>query len=269
MAVATIYQTIESSLSTGIFNYVISGGKSLAFVILGVRMLDAWSSNVDFKDKGDILPSIDAVVKVFGSIFIIFASSFIMETIEKAFSNVNSTLAFADSDEYINMAFSAVTFLDEFFESAEMWWDYVGLFFSGLLGVIGAVITILVACLVSIADFVVTIGYLLQRYFIYLFLQFLFPLAVAFSTFPQMENLFWGWVKRYIGVFILGIAYLGVFQAINIIGDVILQLDASDFYGKLAGTMKMLFSCAYIILIFGIKKKLLESVTNFVWSYFN
>jgi hypothetical protein len=126
-------------------------------------------------------------------------------------------------------------------------------------------------------DFAVTAVYLLQRLFLLQLFKFLFPFAIALSTTKGFEDMLPRWVKIYIGLFVLGIAYMAIYNFCGIVYYVVNPLLTEKFQVKYdpdtdtLPTIENVFgaSCATILLIFMLKLGLMSSVTKEVRGFFN
>ena len=107
----------------------------------------------------------------------------------------------------------------------------------------------------------------MQRVFILQLLKFLFPLAIALSTYSGTQKLFHSWILRYIGIFILGIAYIGIINGTSLLQRALLnQFGADNSFGD-----GMSFSAGILITMivtFTIKVKLFSSITSYVMGMF-
>lgn len=119
-----------------------------------------------------------------------------------------------------------------------------------------------------------TASYLVQRVIIMKLLVLLFPLAVALSTYSGTAKLFHTWILRYIGMFILGIAYIGIVRGTEIMqGILISQFDTGGgSYGIIGNTIDGgVFGIGILVAMiatFTIKMKLFASVTSYVMGMF-
>ena len=248
-----------------IFKYTFTGAKVLALAFLCFRFFETYLKN--FENES---PPVGAVLNVLGYGLIIMSGDWIITSIESLFAGVDTAMQSTSSDLYADLFDTIWIEIQNTFDGCEAWYDYLAAICLDIVSVIFLIIMGILALLCKLADLSVTASFLLQRVFILKLLQFIFPLALAFSTLSKMDNLFYGWIRRYIGIFILGIAYIGI---INFAGIVQTSLSNAFAHEEVFPALSfMSFSFGTIIAIVvtvAIKIKLFSSVTSYVLSFFS
>ncbi|CAM3261599.1 hypothetical protein [Elizabethkingia anophelis] len=273
MDFAFINDLVNKLSTTNIFTFTFIGAKLLALLFLLLRLMD-----VITKDNMDGNIKIGNSFATLGFGFIIMSSDWVIKGIENAFSAVDKTMSFTQSDLYTQLTEQLYTKYNEIFTdafSANSILDPLAvletfLMYSQELAFI--IFAGLIAGLCKIADLSITAGYLLQRIFIVKLLQFLFPLAIAFSTSTQLGKFFYSWIMRYIGTFILGIAYIGIIKFTALVSTSLMnQFDTGKMSGAGGYTSMSIYSFGLLVTVivtFTIKVKLFQSVTNYINSMF-
>lgn len=259
-------KTIES---TNIFKYTFTGSKVLAIGLLSFRILEIFVKDFDNKE-----PKIGNLISIFGYGLLIMSSDWIITSIDDIFSSVNVSISKTESNLFNQLNNMVITKFNKIFEGAEDWLDYIGAVFSSLLVIVMLIFTWIIGALCKLADLSMTAGYLIQRIFILKLLQFLFPLAVALSTYSGTAKLFHTWILRYIGIFILGIAYIGIIHITNLIPNLVVnQFDiGGGNYGAMGNTIDGgIFGIGILVAMvvtFTVKMKLFSSVTSYIMGMF-
>lgn len=267
-----INELMKSLEANNIFRYTFTGSKILAFGLLAFRILETFIRDFDSKE-----PKIGNVMTIMGYGLIIMSSDWIIGNIEDIFATVDTTMGNTESDLYnqlnekINQEFTLM------FEMNEDWWEIIGDFIIMIESVAVYLVAMILGGLFKIADLSLTASYLVQRIFILKLLQFLFPLTIALSTYRGTEKLFHTWILRYIGVFILGIAYIGIINIMPIIQNSLMNQWSTYSSWNVNGGEAVtehyndLFAIGIlvtVIVVFTIKVKLFSVVTNYVMSMF-
>lgn len=248
-----------------IFKYGFTGAKALAFAFLAFRFFETYLKNFENDN-----PPVGSVLNVLGYGLIIMSGDWIMDSIESIFAGVDASMHTTSSDLYTDLMQSLQLEMKSFYDGCEYWYDYIAATMIGAVSLFLILVALLLAVLCKIADLSLTAGFLLQRVFIIQFLKFVFPLALAFSTLNKMDNLFYSWIRRYIGVFILGIAYIGIINFSSL-----LQTSLNDAFTEewLIGVGQFTWfsfgAIITIIVVTTVKFKLFSAVTNYVLSYFS
>lgn len=242
--------------SNNIFHFTFTGGKVLALGLLLFRILESY-----MKDFDDLKPRLGNTLSLIGYGMIIMSSDWIINGIEHVFAGVDVQMGNTSSDLYTEMEELLSENFTEMFSECTVWYDYIGVFFSSLLIFFTNGIYMLISTVLKLADLSITAGYLLQRIFILKLLQFLFPLAVALSTYTGTAKLFHTWILRYIGIFIVGIAYIGIIHFVSLVQSSIMHQFSG--YGQALGML-----CC-IAVVFTTKVKLFSVVTSYVHGMFS
>lgn len=243
-----------------IFKYTFTGSKVLALGLLAFKILETFVKDFDNKD-----PKIGNIMSIFGYGLLIMSSDWIITTIEDIFASIDVTMHSTKSDLYLDLQNQISEKLRDMSENDEYWYEKLNTFLSSIEISVFYMLAMILGALFKIADLSITASYLVQRVFVLKFLQFLFPLSVALSTYTGTAKLFHTWILRYIGIFILGIAYVGIINIMPIIQTILLaqfenNVDDTYFYG--IGIL------VTVIVVFTIKVKLFAFVTNYVMGMF-
>lgn len=248
-----------------IFKYAFTGAKILAMAFLCFRFFETYLKNFENET-----PPIGSVLNILGYGLIIMSGDWIMTSIETLFAGVDSSMHTTTSDLYSDLFDNIWMESTTIFDGCEAWYDYIAAGCLGLISLVFLLVTAILAMLCKLADLSVTASYLLQRIFIIKFLQFVFPLALAFSTLNKMDNLFFGWIRRYIGVFLLGIAYIGIINFTGIVQTSLSTAFANEDIFPALSFMNFSFGTMIAVVVtVGIKIKLFQSVTSYILSFFS
>lgn len=263
-----INELIKELNNTDIFRYSFTGVKILAFALLSFRLIESF-----FKTTIDGDNRMGNVFSIAGYAVIIMSSDWIIDSIEDIFSGLDIVMGSTKSDLFFELSDIVQERMDLLFLGADNWWDKVSVFISSIITIIGLLLALILGALFKLADLSITAGYLVQRVFIIQLLKFLFPLAIALSTFSGTQKFFYSWILRYIGVFILGIAYIGIINLSSLIQNILMRQFDVHYGDTMSGeTLSIsLFSSGLIItvvVVFVIKIKLLNSVTSYVLGMF-
>lgn len=246
-----------------LFKFTFIGFKTLAFAILIFKVLEIF-----IKDSEGADPKLGNILSILGYGCVIMSSDWIIIEIENAFTIVDTTIKMTPSNLYEELS----TLVDDryklMFKEAEDPFDYMGVWFSGLPAIISLIFTYAIGGLCKLADMSITASYLIQRVFIIELLKLLFPLAIALSTYSGTQKLFHTWILRYIGVFILGIAYIGIIHISSLVQIVLLNEFGSDLGGFSEGSTFAGGILITMVVVFIVKVKLFAMVTNYVMGMF-
>ncbi len=270
MDFAFITELMNSLNSTKIFKYAFTGSKLLALAILLFKLLETTMRDLDDESNAKY----SGALSILGYGLVIMTSDWIMTTIEHIFAGVDVALNTTPSDSFTTLSSDIATKLDTMFEGAEDVFDYAGIAFGNILVIISYVVAMILGALIKMADLSITASYLVVRIFIIQLLIFLFPLAIALSTFSGTQKLLGGIILRYIGVFILGIAYIGIINIMVLVQSSVLNQFDSDtgssgvVGGAIEGGLFGIGILVAMIVTFTIKIKLLAQVTSYVNGMF-
>lgn len=255
--------TLSNQLaSSNIFKFTFTGAKVLAFAILIFKVLETFTNNIGEKEI-----KIGGLTSILGYGFVIMSSDWIITSIENIFAQVDVVMNNSSSILYLDLNRLVIKKIDDMFNGAEDVLDYIGVFMESFMIIISLIVAWIIGGLCKLADMSITASYLIQRLFILKLLKILFPLALALSTYSGTQKLFHTWILRYIGVFILGIAYIGI---IGLTTQVQIALSAqfgSDFM-ILDGASFAVGILITMIVTFTVKVKLFAMVTNYVMGMF-
>ena len=268
MDFAFINELMKLLESNNIFKFTFTGAKILALGLLLFRVLESFTKDFEGQD-----PKMGNILTILGYGAIIMCSDWIIVSIENVFSGVDVAMQSTSSDLYSDLTILISEKMKSIFDGADDVWDYMGAVFSNLLVIFTWMIAMLLGSLVKIADLSITASYLVVRVFIVKLLQFLFPLAIALSTYSGTQKLFHTWILRYIGVFILGIAYIGIINIMALVqSTIVAQFDVSTGVGTVGTSIDGgIFSIGILVAMvvtFTIKVKLFSSVTSYVSGMF-
>lgn len=251
--------------SANIFKYLFTGSKVLAMAFLCFRFFETYLKNFENET-----PPIGSVLNILGYGLIIMSGDWIMTSIESLFAGVDTAMHSTSSDLYEDLFNSIWLEIQDTYKGCTRWYDYIAPTFLNLISIIFLIFTSILAMLCKLADLSVTASYLLQRIFIIKFLQFVFPLALAFSTLSKMDNLFYSWIRRYIGVFLLGIAYIGIINFADIVQASIVTSFADETLFPALSVMNSSFGAIIAVVVtLGIKIKLFQAITSYILSFFS
>lgn len=266
-----INRLIQILEHNNIFKYAFTGSKVLAFGLLSFRVLEMFAK--DFEGK---TPKIGNLMSIFGYGLVIMSSDWIMTSIENIFASLDVTMHSTKSDLYEQLLTRVGQEFDDMFHSYDVF-ELIGNLIIGIESVITLIIAMILGALFKIADLSITASYLVQRVFILKLLQFLFPLVVALSTYRGTEKLFHTWILRYIGIFILGIAYIGIINIMPIIQDTLLSqwttynswnVKGQEVVSENYNDLFAIGILVTVIVVFTIKVKLFSMVTSYVMGMF-
>ena len=130
-----------------VFMFLITGGKTLALVLLIFRFLDGIIGNI-----GEDNQKLNNLPKFIAYAFFIVSSDWIVELIESAFSIIDVTMGTTTSDLYTQLNDSLIQQWNETMDGCEDWMDYIGVILSSITFVIFYIIAVLLMALCKIAD---------------------------------------------------------------------------------------------------------------------
>lgn len=265
----TVIQLTEYLKKTNIFvfSFQTVQALTLAFILLKViqEFVGTWDS-----DK--IFP-LGKYMQFFGTALLILSSSWIIDLGEEQLMIIDAKLNSLgkDQDIFLTVADEMDRQMAEIKEETGFFrqiWDFlVGDIIDTLYSVIMVALGSLVAGFFKIADMVITMGLLIIRQFIVQFLKLTFPIALLFSVFDNTKSFFYSWVKRYVGVIVLGVAYIGVFFVIEALIKIMIAPTLADPWFPVSELATNSFIT--ICVVYPLKFKLLTTVTSYVNSMFN
>ncbi|NJM78998.1 MAG: hypothetical protein HC854_04040 [Flavobacterium sp.] len=252
--------------TNNIFKMVITGSKTLAIVLLIFRFLDTTIRNMgEDNHKYLSLPTFVAYA------FFIVTSDWIPNIIEDSFVSLDTAMAWTNNDIYTQLNDSLVEQWDSVMDGCEDWMDYIGVIASSITFVIFYIIAVLLASICSVADLSLTASYLLIRIFLIQLMKVIFPIIIAYSTLDITKDLLGKWIKRYTGLMLLGLAYLGIVNFTYLVQDALQKqfVLSNDFD---TGTQLNHYAFGLIItiiVVFTVKVKLFRESTSFISNLFS
>ena len=261
--ISEVQRSVESS---NIFGAGILGGKALAMAFLLFKIIGNFLQTAENEEK----PPIGGLINIIGFGLIIVGSDFIITTIESLFSGIEVDVATMNRANTISPAKQQLDFIAEQTKDLGTF-ETIDFYLSILDILIGLILTYFVSLVLNFVDIAVTSMYLLQRVFLIQLFRFIFPLAIAFSTLDKMSDMFYRWIKIYIGLFILGIAYIGIVKFSVIIYDTLynkIEVSSTTQLNVEMATI-MFADIGILLIVFCVKIGLMGFATKEVRSYFN
>lgn len=262
--VASVQNAINNS---SIFTYTITGAKSLAMAFLLFKIMGHFLQTAENEEK----PPIGGLISIIGFGLIIVGSDFIVNTIEQLFSGIEVDVTNMNRNNTISPSARQIELINEVAESMGAL-EKIAFYFAVMPNYSGAMISFFVAKVLHLIDVAITSMYLLQRVFLIQLFKFIFPLAVAFSTLDKMSDMLYRWIKIYIGLFVLGIAYIAIIKFSVIVYDTLANMVDVNI-GTILITTEMtkviMAELAALVIAFAVKVGLMGFVTKEVRSYFN
>lgn len=252
--------------ASSLFGAGIVGAKSLAMAFLLFKIMGHFLSTAENSEK----PPIGGLINIIGFGLIIVGSDFIITTIESLFSNIDIDVASMNNANTISPAKKQLDFIAEQTQDLGTF-ETIDFYFSIIDILLGLILTYFCSLLFHFIDVAVTSMYLLQRVFLIQLFRFIFPLAIAFSTLDKMSDMLWRWIKIYMGLFILGIAYIGIVKFSVVVYDTLYsKIDINNNAQLNVEMASIMFADLGILLIvFCIKIGLMSIVTREIRGYFN
>lgn len=248
--------------NNNIFKFTFTGAKVLAFAILIFKVLETFTNNIGEKEI-----KIGSLASILGYGCVIMSSDWIITSIENVFAQVDVAMNNTSSILYLDLNRIVIVKLEAIFKNIKDPFDFIAVLFESFLIIVSLIIAWIIGGLCKLADMSITASYLIQRLFILKLLKILFPLALALSTYSGTQKLFHTWILRYIGVFVLGIAYIGIIGLTTQIQIALSQQFGSD-YMIADGTSFAVGILVTMIVTFTVKVKLFSMVTNYVMGMF-
>ena len=255
--------TLESGEVFG-WKFLMAGCKALALALLLFRIIETYIKQID--NEG---PKFGNIFSIFGYAFFIMSCDWIIDSIEQTFGFIDSQIYNTPSNLYTDLLHSITNHADEVYEDVgflEMVAMPIDLIMSAFYGLF---LGILVS-LIKLADLAVTAGFLLSRLFLIQLMKLLFPFVIALSTLEITKDLLGKWIKRYIGLFLLGLAYIGIIKFCAVLQDVLLLQFQSHPEPDVLGMGNYIFgACVTVIVVFTFKVKMFTTVTSYLSNFFS
>lgn len=253
--------------NNAIFAYTITGAKSLAMAFLLFKIMGHFLQTGENDEK----PPIGGLINIIGFGLIIVGSDFIVNSIEQLFSGIEVDVAQMNNNNTMSPASRQLELINEVAENMGSM-EKIAFYFSVMPNYLGAIILFLAASFLHLVDVAITSMYLLQRVFLIQLFKFIFPFAIAFSTLDKMSDMLYRWIKIYIGLFVLGIAYIAIIKFSVIIYDTLanmVDVGAEQVVLTTEFSKVFLAELGALLVAFAVKIGLMGFVTKEVRGYFN
>jgi len=251
-----------------IFQFTITGSKAIAVALLFFKVVEHFLKNVDGMSDN---PRLGNIYWIIASALFIISSSWIMTLFEDLFAIVDVKMGETESSLYLELE-------EEFASQMERLSEGTGTRIFNLIVpttflffIVNGIVTIVMFFL-KIADMSMTAGYLISRLFLIELIKFIFPIVIALNTLDAFKDLFFKWIKRYIGLLVLGIGYIGVIHFCSLLQKALLEQFKAEDPLIFTGVHLSFFALSSIIVVtvvFTTKIKLFATVTSFVNSFFS
>jgi len=259
MEFSTINELIVQLENLNIFKYTFLGFKALAFAILTLKIIDKLVKNIGKEE----LP-LGEFYSLLGIMLLIGGSDFIIDSIEGVFNGIQNEMNVTNDGKIDNLIKAIADEQMNQFNDVQFWFEYITLFLENFNAIIWWLILGVITLILKIVDLSVTFSYLLLRVFYLAFLKMIFPLVIALSTFDTNLSFLQSWIKRYIGIYILGVAYIGILNFTQLImNNLSFELDMG---GNVSNSL--VAGVVTIVVVISIKVKLFSNVTSYVTGMF-
>lgn len=253
--------------NNSIFAYTITGAKSLAMAFLLFKIMGHFLQTAENEER----PPIGGLINIIGFGLIIVGSDFIVNSIEQLFSGIEVDVAQMNNHNTMSPAARQLKLINEVAENMGAL-QKIAFYFAVMPNYGGAMMLFMVGSVLHLIDVAITSVYLLQRVFLIQLFKFIFPLALAFSTLDKMSDMLYRWIKIYIGLFVLGIAYIAIIKFSVIVYDTLANIVDVNV-GTILLTTEMskvvMAELGALVVAFAVKIGLMGFVTKEVRSYFN
>lgn len=257
---------VQRALNTStLFSATVTGAKALAMALLMFKVLGAFITAADDYEA----PKIGSMLQVIGYGLIIVGSDWVVNSIESMFAGVDINVSKMNTFNDASPVKAYLTALDEL-GSSESGLDKLVYYFSVLKSYFVALGIYFFSSVLYLIDFAVTCMYLLQRLFLIQLFKFIFPFAIALSTTKGFEDMLARWIKTYIGLFVLGIAYIGILKFSVVVHSTIqskIPVTAIDIYTGMNALIMM--ELGALLIMFMVKFSLMAMVTQEVRKFFS
>lgn len=249
------------------WSFVMAGCKAVALALLLFKIIDVFiSSSINLDGSA---PKVGSLFGIFGYAFFIMSSDFIIGSIENAFSFVDGMMNTTDSSLYTDLLLQIAEHSDAVHEDLG-WMELFSMPFDILESVFYGMILTFLITVCKIADLAMTSGYLLVRLFLIQLMKLLFPVIIALSTLDMSKDLLGKWIKRYIGLFLLGLAYIGIINFCAVLQNLLLTQFQTFEDGDIANMGHVIYGgCVTVIVVFTFKAKMFGTVTSYINSLFS
>jgi hypothetical protein len=261
---------------SNIFKWTIVGAKSVAMFLLIFKLMEIFVNSTLYTDEG--APKIAGLFNLFAYAFLIISSDWIVNTIENIFVVIDTTMVNTEQpNAYQFILDKLMTKYAAIWDGVDGVFDSLDFFIKALPGFLVLIIGIILALLCMIADVSLTCGYLLTRLFMIEVMKFVFPIVIALSTLDMTKDLLGRWIKKFIGLFVLGILYLGIINFSELLATTLLNqfdmglLNPNSNSESIGATLYIytVGGVIAIIVVFTTKIKLMAKATEFSNSFFS
>ena len=249
------------------WKFIMGGCKALALALLLFKILEVFVSSTLHTDEQ--APRVASLFNIFGYAFFIMSSDWIVGAIESMFSMIDSNMYGTPSNLYVELAMAIEQHNDDLLDKIGFL-DMLSMPIDTILTLFyGALLSFLIT-LLKIADLAMTAGYLIARLFLLQLMKLLFPLVIALSTLDITKDLLGKWIKRYIGLFLLGLAYIGIINFCSALQDALLLQFKTYESGELMGMGHFIYgACITVVVVFTFKVKMFGTATSYINSLFS
>lgn len=262
--VSSVQNAINSS---SIFAYTITGAKSLAMAFLLFKIMGHFLQTAENDER----PPIGGLINIIGFGLIIVGSDFIVNSIETLFSGIEIDVTSMNTNNTISPASRQLELIHEMAENMNAF-EKMAFYMAVAPNYFTAIALFFIAKILHLIDVAITSMYLLQRLFLIQLFKFIFPLAIAFSTLDKMSDMLYRWIKIYIGLFVLGIAYIAIVKFSVIIYDTLAdKVSIKPIDVLLTTEISKIFvaELGALLIAFAVKIGLMGFVTKEIRSFFN
>lgn len=255
---------LETSNVLG-WSFLLTGCKSMALALLMFKLINTYITDFD-----NDTPKLGNIFSLIGYACIIMSCDWIIGFIEGIFSQVNTAVETTPSNLYGRMD-------DILKEQMELYNSEDIGFFDMTIDVIFSFLFYIAFSIISflfkIADLSMTAGYLLTRVFMIQLFKLLFPLIIAMSTLDATKDLLGKWIKKYIGLMVLGLGYIAIINFCNVVQNVLekqfIQTESGESYASLGYTSPIFLGCLITtVVVFTVKFALFGRVTAVITNFF-
>lgn len=246
------------------WKFLMTGCKSLALALLLFKVIETYIKQVDVDGA-----KFGNIFSIFGYAFFIMSCDWIIGTIERTFGFIDSKMYGTPSNLYSDLLIAIENHSEEAYQDVGFL-DMMSMPIDLIVAAFYSVFLTILVTLCKVADLAMTAGYLLSRLFLIELMKLLFPFIIALSTLDMTKDLLGKWIKRYIGLFLLGLAYIGIINFCSVLQDSLLIQFAKDDEGNLMGMGHYIYgACITVIVVFTFKVKMFATATSYLSNFFS
>lgn len=252
--------------SAKLFAVTITGAKALAMVWILIKVIKNFIETAENSE----VPKIGGIMTIIGYGLIIVSSDWAINVIESMFSGIDVQLTapqiMPDNavKQYLSKIEEGVAEMNVF--------DKMSFYISLLPLYLTTGLMIFFSELLKILDIGVVGMYLIQRVFLIQLFKVMFPFAIAFSTLSSNADMLVKWIKTYMGLFFLGIAYIAIMKFSDLIFEFV-QKEAGVTISSINYDTDIrrifFYSVGALLISFMVKFSLFAIVTKEVRSFFS